>query len=139
MIQKITLKRRFLAASIKLLADLANSGGMNVKEARAVKFFIRDASSKQQEIQEITKDLVEKHAGKYDKKAVPFFKDDSIEKDFYKDLFDALDETITILAAFDRQFTVLKHFFDNYEGELPKGNRVGFDIFTDALEKGNTD
>ncbi|MFT8324786.1 hypothetical protein [Oenococcus sicerae] len=134
--QKLTLKRRYLAASVKLLADLADSGNMNAKEARAVKYLLKDISPKQQEVQEITKDLVEKHDGKYDKNSAPYFKSDEISKAFYKDFFDALDETITLTTSYDQEFDILKNFFDNYAGILPKGNRVGFDVFTDALEKG---
>lgn len=103
------------------------------KTARGVAKLQKSLGESLKELQDSEKDLIEKFDGKIDGNNIKWA--DGKAPDGYIKEHDALmDETVDIKPRYKEEFSVLKEYFKDYNGDIDPQYLAGFDIFFDQIE-----
>lgn len=102
--------------------------------ARANSKVVGHLKDRLQELIDNEKELVESFGGEVDESGHISGLDDEKSAEFQKERKQLLSETATIEPDYKEQFSILKSFFDGWDGEVSPSSYTGMNALYDALD-----
>ncbi|MFL1695607.1 hypothetical protein ACJQWY_02160 [Weissella kandleri] len=120
-----------------LVGNFLNSLTLPAKVSRARTKLVKTLQERLTEYNDARQEIIKDHNGDINEKTgVVTFPDK--EKDAANsEVYDLDNETPIIQAAYNEQFSTLKAYFEDWDGEVSAENANAYDVLFDALEVDN--
>lgn len=119
---------------LALVGNFLNSLTLPAKVSRARTKLVNNIQERLTDYNESRNDIFKAHEGVVDDKTGVVDFPEGEKETAMSELTDLANETAIIKATYKEQFSTLKAYFEDWDGEVSAENANAYDVFFDALE-----